>query len=448
MATALSNPEAETALVGLAMTSASAWDDAECEPGDFELPGARVAWQAIGELRAAGDEVTPLTVLDRVRTIRAGAIGAPELLEWAAAAVPGSAASTGAIVRSAATARRLAAACSEALDRLSRPAADAAEALAAHREAIAGIDLRDGESPVRLVDALPGVLSTIQARASKRETVAIPTGIKAFDDTIGGLRPKTQTVVAARPGQGKSSWAKGVAEAASGAGCPVLIFSLEMSVQEQAERMLGGVAEVNLGRITSGRLEYSEYVKLTGAASKLAELPIQIYDRALRVDRLESIARRWHARHVRGIAEMGLVICDYIGLVQGLSGANREREVASISAAGKRLAMALNVATIMVSQLNRDSEKEQRDPTLRDLRESGAIEQDADMIVFPVRDKENEDNRGSGPARLIVAKNRGGPCGEVPAWWEGRYTRYADRESAPVSEADGNDFDPVTGEFR
>ena len=439
--TALSNPPAERMLIGLATISASAFDDAACEPADFELPEARVAWEAITALRNAGNEVTPLTIVDHVRRHHGGnALDASSLLVWAAQALPGRVASTAKIVRSAALARRLAAACSETIHRLNAQSADAEDALEAHRMAVGGMDARVGEDPISLGDALPEILDTIQARASRKHAVAVPTGLKKFDETIGGLRPKTMTVIAARPGKGKSALAKGMAWAAAGAPheIPVLIFSLEMGIQEQGERFIGSDAGVNLGRITSGRLEYAEYKRLQGAAASASKLPIWIYDQPVRLDRMASITRRWHARHVAGKGKkLALVICDYLGLVKATAaGHNREREVAAVTGMAKELAMGLGVAMVMVSQLNRKLEQEQRDPQMSDLRESGAIEQDADMVIFPIRDEANEDNTGSGPARIVCAKNRGGPTGEIPAWWQGRFTRFVDRDDVRGEETE------------
>ncbi|HZG43693.1 MAG TPA: DnaB-like helicase C-terminal domain-containing protein, partial [Longimicrobium sp.] len=214
-----------------------------------------------------------------------------------------------------------------------------------------------------------------------------------------------------------------------------LVFSMEMSTQEQIERILAGKSNVSATKMATGNLEYAEWRRIQGIAPGVRDLPIWLYDNSLTLDKLLATARRWHARVVKP-GQIALIVIDYLGLVKAKEYRVREQEIAAISRAGKDLAKGLNAVVMQVAQLNRNSEKEQRDPILADLRESGAIEQDANTVIFPVRDKAGEDNSGQGPARLIVAKNRGGRVGAVPVWWNGRLTKYEDRHGEPPPTED------------
>ena len=450
--TVTSNPAAERALVGTALAYPASYDDANASPADFELPLARAAWEAIGGLRAANVGVTPVTVLDAMRT---RSVGLPRdavttLLGWADLALHSQGArDLAAVVRRTALARRLKALCGETLARLSQSDADSEAVLEEHRNASALLESGADDEPVHVPAQLANVLDEIQSRCARPTEAAIQTGIREFDTKIGGLRPSRQIVIAARPGEGKSAF--GVQLCVHGAtsqNVPALIFSLEMTLQEQVERMLAGACEVSVSNISRGKLEYSEYVRMSKGAGRFGDIPLWIYDKPIKADRLIATARRWHARHVKP-GQMAYVMIDYIGLVQSVAkGATREREVAMISQAGKALAMQHGLTTLMVAQLNRESEKEQRTPRPSDLRESGSIEQDADMIIFPVRHHDEEDNHGAGPARLVVAKNRNGPRGEIAVRWEGRFTRFTDFDAPPPESDFAPTTDPLTGEQR
>lgn len=433
----LSNAPAEQALVGLAMLRPVAYDDAACAPEDFELPLARASWEAIGELRRKNHDITPLSISQSVPP-RAGSTSSVTgvLLEWANAIHRETPEALGRLIRQAAMARRLAASCARTLDDLKRGDIDVEDILGEHRGTVASIESAERDEPVSLGDALPGSMDEIESRAAGRDAHSIKTGIAAYDQAIGGFRPKQQIVVAARPGEGKSSYALGtVVNAAEGQGTRCLIFSMEMSIQEQIERILSGKSNVSATKMATGNLGYAEWRRIQGIASVVGGLPIWLYDDSLTLDKLLATARRWHARHVKP-KQVALIVIDYLGLVKAKEHRVREQEIAAISRAGKDLAKTLSCVVMQVAQLNRNSEKENRDPILADLRESGAIEQDANTVIFPVRDKGGEDNSGEGPARLIVAKNRGGPVGAVPVWWCGRLTKYQDRRDEPESGED------------
>lgn len=436
--TALSNPPAERALVGMAMVRPSAFDDADCSAEEFEIPLARAAWEAIAGLRRAGHDVTPISVRESLPKRAADGETLATLLAWAQEAGYERAEALARIIRKAAAGRRLAASCAQAISDLGGGGIDVEAVLAEHRAAIAGIESADRDEPVRLRDAMAPALEEIEARAANRGAVGIETGIKAYDRAIGGFRAEQHVVVAARPGEGKSSFALGTCMHTSIVQeTPVMIVTLEMSMQEEIERTLAGESHVSATRMATGRLEWADWQKVTTAARRIAGIPLWLYDKNVTLQKLESLVRRWHARNVPA-GKVALVVVDYLGLVKAKEHKVREQEIAAISRAGKTLAKDLKAVVMQVAQLNRESEKQMRDPMLSDLRESGAIEQDANVVIFPVRDKAGEDIHGKGNARLIVAKNRGGPVGEVPAFWNGPLTKYQDRDALPEDADEGN----------
>lgn len=252
----------------------------------------------------------------------------------------------------------------------------------------------------------------------------LPTGFQDLDQLLAGLQPSDLIIVAGRPAMGKSSFALGIAEhVALSQKTPVAIFSLEMSKENLVQRMLCSHARINAHQVRSGMLSASEWPKLTQAAGKISEAPIFIDDSGvLSVLELRGKARRLKARH--GI---GLVILDYLQLMAETSRwENRQQEVSLISRNIKALARELNIPVIAVSQLSRAPE--QRDtfrPRLSDLRESGSIEQDADVVLFLFREeyyKPTEENRGV--AEVIIGKQRNGPTDTVRLSFMREYTRF------------------------
>ncbi len=266
---------------------------------------------------------------------------------------------------------------------------------------------------------------------NKGSITGLPTGFHDLDRMTSGLQPQELTVIAGRPSMGKTSLAMNIAdEVAVNHQIPVVIFSLEMSRQQLAQRMLCSRARVNLQRVRDGFLTERDFPAITAAASKIGESGIIIIDQKLYVDGLIAKARR--LKHERGIQ---LIIVDYLQLVnaRGFKADHREKEVAYVSASLKGLAKDLNVPVIVVAQLNRQPEARRGGkPRLSDLRESGAIEQDADNIYLLVRPEVYEDDPDSkagmcGEAELIIAKQRNGPVGEVDLTFLKEFTRFEDR---------------------
>lgn len=269
----------------------------------------------------------------------------------------------------------------------------------------------------------------------------VSTGFVEFDRMTSGMHPSEMIVIAARPSMGKTALAMNIAEhVAINEKLPVGVFSLEMSSQQLVQRLLCSRARVNLQKVRDGFLGERDFPSLTAAASKLAEAKIFIDDTAS----LTILELRAKARRLKAQQDVQLIIIDYLQLLRSTSRRaqdNRQLEISEISAGLKGLAKELKIPVIVVAQLNRQPEQRAGGkPRLSDLRESGSIEQDADLVGLLVRPEiyeEDEEARAekSGEAELIIAKQRNGPVGEIPLTFLKEFTRFEDR-ARNVSEPD------------
>jgi len=261
----------------------------------------------------------------------------------------------------------------------------------------------------------------------------ISTGFVEFDRMTSGLHPAEMIVIAARPSMGKTALAMNIAEhVAIQEKLPVGVFSLEMSSQQLVQRLLCSRARVNLQKVRDGFLGERDFPSLTAAASKLAEAKIFIDDSAS----LTILELRAKARRLKAQQDVQLIIVDYLQLLRSTSRRaqdNRQLEISEISAGLKGLAKELKIPVIVVAQLNRQPEaRSGGKPRLSDLRESGSIEQDADLVGLLVRPEiyeEDEEARAekAGEAELIIAKQRNGPVGEISLTFLKEFTRFEDR---------------------
>ncbi len=276
-------------------------------------------------------------------------------------------------------------------------------------------------------------MKTIESLKSRVDGITgVATGFTDLDRMTGGLQPADLIVVAGRPSMGKTSFALNIAQYAAVAGdgettLPVGVFSLEMSKEQLAMRLLSSEAEVEFFKIRSGGLKEEERTSLGRAAGKLYGAPLYIDDTpALSILDLRARARRLKKEH--GLA---LLVVDYLQLMRGRTSNldRREQEISEISRSLKALAKELNVPVIAISQLNRMVEqREDKRPRLSDLRESGAIEQDADVIIFIYRDVVyNKDSKEPNSAEIIVGKQRNGPVGDVRLAFRDKYTTFANQ---------------------
>lgn len=268
---------------------------------------------------------------------------------------------------------------------------------------------------------------TIEQLYKKKELVTgVPSGFKELDRLTAGFQPSDLIIVAGRPSMGKTAFCLNVAQYAAIEGrIPVAIFSLEMSKEQLVLRMLCSEAQVEGTRLRTGYLGESDWPKLTMAAGTLSDAPIFIDDTAA----LSVLELRAKARRLKSEQGLGMIIVDYLQLMKGRGRAeSRQQEISEISRSLKALAKELNVPVIAVSQLSRKTEERTGNrPQLSDLRESGAIEQDADVILFLFREEvyhRTEENRGK--AEVIIGKQRNGPIGKVDLAFLDRYTAFKD----------------------
>jgi replicative DNA helicase len=277
-------------------------------------------------------------------------------------------------------------------------------------------------------------IETIEKLYERKGSITgIPTGFVEFDRMTSGLHPSEMVVIAARPSMGKTALAMNIAEyVAINEKLAVGVFSLEMSSQQLVQRLLCSRARVNLQRVRDGFLGERDFPSLTAAASKLAEAKMFIDDSAS----LSILELRAKARRLKAQQDVSLIVVDYLQLLRSTTRRaqdNRQLEISEISAGLKALAKDLKIPVIVVAQLNRQPEQRTGGkPRLSDLRESGSIEQDADLVGLLVRPElyeEDEEARveKAGEAELIIAKQRNGPVGEIPLTFLKEYTRFETR---------------------
>ena len=263
---------------------------------------------------------------------------------------------------------------------------------------------------------------------NKGETAGVRTGFKELDGLIGTLAPGSLNIIAARPAMGKTAFALTIAQhAALREGVPVAIYSLEMPAGQLVLRMLCSEARIDMNRVRQGNLTDRDFTRLVDAASRLSEAPIFIDDSPdLTLMELRARARRLRARE-----KVGLVVVDYLQLISSppsKNGENRQQEIAAISRGLKGLARELSVPVLALSQLSRAVEsRPNKRPMLSDLRESGSLEQDADLVMFIYRDEYyHPHSEKAGIAEIIVGKQRNGPTGTVELQFHPQHVRFND----------------------
>jgi replicative DNA helicase len=294
---------------------------------------------------------------------------------------------------------------------------------------------------VRVGDMITETFRHIEQLYERKEMVTgTPTGFTDFDRLTAGLQPSDLIIVAGRPSMGKTSFCLNIAEhVAIEKGIGVAVFSLEMSKEQLVLRMLCSQARVDLSKVRTGYLAQKDFPRLAEAAGRIHDAPIFVDD----TPALSALELRAKARRLKRMKEsnLGLIVVDYLQLMRG-SGArdeSREQEISQISSALKALAKELKLPVIALSQLNRQVEsRSPPKPRMADLRESGAIEQDADVIAFIYRDEVyNPQSRDQGIAEILVAKQRNGPIGDVRLAFRSEFTRFENLEELLPEPADG-----------
>jgi len=268
-------------------------------------------------------------------------------------------------------------------------------------------------------------IELLYSQDNPSNVTGIASGFHDLDQKTSGFQPGDLIIVAGRPSMGKTAFSLNIAEnVALELNKPVAVFSMEMGGAQLAMRMLGSVGKLDQHKVRTGRLDDDDWPKLTHALGKLSEAPLYIDETAA----LNALELRARARRLyRQYGELGLIVVDYLQLMSSASqGENRATEISEISRALKGLAKELKVPVIALSQLNRSLEQRpNKRPVMSDLRESGAIEQDADVILFIYRDEVyNPDSPDKGIAEIIIGKQRNGPIGKVDLAFLGQYTCF------------------------
>lgn len=410
----------ERSIVGAALIAPATLHAARLEPSDFDDPQLAAAWSGILEVEASGRAVD-LVSLRRVRP------GLP--VEWLAGLTDGLPRVSPAVVGAWADDLRAVRASSRLAVALAKAgqAGSLGEQLKAAEEAVAAATRESANRSARHIGTLTrDVLAGFERLAEHGAASGLLTGFKGIDAILCGLRPGELIIIAGRPGMGKSSLASQVVTRSA---ARTLFVSLEMSGAAICRRMVASEAEVNQRAIQYG-LRERQWHRLTAAFGAIHKMPIWIDESASTVGAIRSSARR--------LEKIELIVVDYLQLMEGDGGrgANRQEQVAGISRGLKKLASELHVPIVALSQLSRpaDQRKDKR-PQLTDLRESGALEQDADVVLLIYREDAHnptDDNRGK--VDLIVAKQRDGDTGTVKLRWEKSYTRFDDEPTEPEAE--------------
>jgi replicative DNA helicase len=427
------NLEAEESLLGAMLLSRDAIADATqiCSAEDFYKPAHGHIFDAIFRLYSKGEPADPVTVADELR--RAGlmeSIGGPATLISLQANTPATsnAARYARIVEEHSLLRKLIGVSGEIAE-LGYQVPDDVTAAVDQAEAlvfdVAQRRVSDTLQPIK--ELLSASLDRLEALYDRGETITgLPTGYNDLDERLAGLQPSNLVIVGARPGAGKTSFALGMAaHAAMEAHQPVLFFSLEMSHLEVTQRLLSAEARVDAVRMRNGRLLESDWPKISHAIGRLGEAPIYIDDNPnTTVMEIRAKSRRLKSK----LGGLGLIVVDYLQLMSGRSKAeNRQVEVSEMSRGLKIMARELEVPVVALSQLSRNLEaRADKRPMLADLRESGSIEQDADVVMFLYRDElYNPESPDRGTAEVIIAKHRSGPTGVTQLAFLDHYTRFA-----------------------
>lgn len=332
------------------------------------------------------------------------------------------------IVKEKSVLRSLIGTATEILNKSYDPGNEVEEVLDSAEQSIFEISqhkIKPAFSPMR--DIIKESFKTIEQLYERKSLITgVPTGFERIDDLTSGLQNSDLIIIAGRPSMGKTAFALNIASfVALDAAVPVAVFSLEMSKEQLALRMLASEAKVDSQRLRKGFLGETDWPKLANAAGRLADAPIFIDDTpAITVLEMKAKSRRLKAE-----SGLGLILLDYLQLMRsGNSKESREQEISEISRSLKALAKELQVPVVALSQLNRKVEdRSDRRPQMADLRESGAIEQDADVIAFIYRDEvynKSEDNPEKGIAEIIIGKQRNGPTGTVKLAFMEKYTSF------------------------
>ena len=438
--------EAEQSVLGGLLLDNSAWDKIAdfVSPEDFYRYDHRLIFQHIARLISGSRPADVITVFESLSSAnKADEIGGISYLNALAQNTPSAAniRRYAEIVRDRGILRKLISVSDEISGSAFNPQGKEVKQMLDEAEskifAIAEEGSRGTQGFQEIQPLLTQVVERIDElynRENPNDITGVPTGFVDLDRMTSGLQPGDLIIVAGRPSMGKTAFSVNIGEHVStDSGLPVAIFSMEMGGSQLAMRMLGSVGRLDQHRLRTGRLNDEDWPRLTHAIQKLNDAQIFIDE----TPALSSIELRARSRRLaRQCGKLGLIIVDYLQLMSANSpGENRATEISEISRNLKGLAKELNCPVIALSQLNRSLEQRpNKRPVMSDLRESGAIEQDADLILFIYRDEVyNPDSPEKGMAEIIIGKQRNGPIGSVRMTFLGQFTKFENYTgSAPV----------------
>ena len=470
------SPDMERALLGALLLDGSAFGQVSdlLDDSSFYRPVHGVVFSAMRALDTRHEPIDVITVTEQLRSMnRLEEIGGGLALTDIADAVPSAANIEyyARVVHEKSILRKLISDCTEASTSAYDPSARADEVFEKLQSRLVQlVGERRGRHAVESRKVLHDTMEYIsKLKSTKGQLTGVGSGFDLLDYYTTGFSPGELVIIAARPSMGKTSLAMNIARAASGKyGVPVAVFSLEMEVRQLMLRMLSGEAHIPLMRLRgTAHMNNEQYLRLSEAAGRLAELPIYFDDSAgLGIDMIRARCRQLWMEH-----KIGLIVIDYLQLITPPKMAdNQQQWIAFVSASLKSLAKELSIPIICLSQLSRAPETRggDRKPMLSDLRDSGAIEQDADVVMFVYRPWVYKDQTKSKKheignreyditenlAELIIAKNRNGPTGSIPLSFLGEYTMFASFaeddmppvEAAAVTAGDDDESDVEPGE--
>ncbi|MBF0308852.1 MAG: replicative DNA helicase [Magnetococcales bacterium] len=426
--------EAEQSVLGALLLDQTVLDQVAdlLDAEDFYSEAHRITYSAILELARRGEPADPVVLKQFLeKNANLDSVGGPGFLVDLLNTVPtaANALSYARMVRDHAIRRDLARQATAIVEDVYRRRLPLDEMLdqAESRIFSVGENRRSRRSSYYDMKSIVGpVFERIESLMDRREAVTgVATDFIDLDRMLAGLQPSDLLIVAGRPSMGKTALALNMAcNAATHHRVPVAVFSLEMSKEQLTSRLLASMARVGGQKLRTGDLNSDDYRKLSTAAQELAEAPIYVDDTAA----ITVNALRAKARRLRREQEVGLIVVDYLQLMRGHGDTeSRHLEITQISQGLKAVAKELNVPVIAISQLSRSVEsRTDKRPILSDLRESGSIEQDADVVMFIFREEyyKPEDPNLSGKAELIVAKQRNGPTGKIMLLFQKNYTRF------------------------
>ncbi|MEH6583177.1 MAG: replicative DNA helicase [Halioglobus sp.] len=438
--------EAEQSVLGALLLSSDGWDSVaeEVAANDFYRPDHRLIFRQIAKLAEAAEPVDVITVADKLTANgELDAAGGLGYLAELAGSTP-SASNIRAyaqVVRERASLRNLIEAAQEIAEsgftpegRTSTELIDEAE----HRIMQISEQGAKAGGPIEVNPLLQATLGRIEELFnSDGDITGITTGFADLDGMTSGLQPSDLVIVAGRPSMGKTSFAMNLVENAvlvEGQKKPILVFSMEMPAESLMIRLLSSIGRIDQTRIRNGKLEQEDWPKLSTAVNKLKDVPLFIDDSAgLTPTEVRSRTRKVAREH----GGIGMIMIDYLQLMQ-VAGSNEGRtaEISEISRSLKAIAKEFECPMVALSQLNRSLEQRpNKRPVNSDLRESGAIEQDADVIMFIYRDEVyNEDSPDKGVAEIIIGKQRNGPIGTCRLAFVGQFTRFENLARGSYSE--------------